>query len=356
MVSRTSPPKPIKPGWTLSQLQEECPGIELTLFSHFGIGSRERSGFSGSERLEDLLRRHLVFDAGRACERLSALAKEDWCHSLSCEEFESGFLKGQGAVIDVRGAQEYELCRLPGSKLLNGETVEEMRTQPDQLIAIVCRDGSQSPAASRLLRKQGFRAKHLVGGLEAWSNQCDPSFPILYPLQEKPGHWYLLADGRTLRFRRHTRLEDESYRVLAPRVLAEFSEGRLLLEAFPQIELVTTTPTCFGVRGDWQTLLPVVRHLEPNLLAAEVWHRHGQVSLEADELQTLRRTLTEEAPKILASHKGTVEIERYQNRELTLALGGGCAGCASANITTKRELAAGLYAAVPVLDSILSAE
>jgi Fe-S cluster biogenesis protein NfuA len=87
-----------------------------------------------------------------------------------------------------------------------------------------------------------------------------------------------------------------------------------------------------------------------------VWQQYGRLGDEAAERIALEKALTEEAPKLLASHKGTVEIESYIDRVLTLALGGGCAGCASANITTQRELAACLYEAVPLLDGIKSAE
>ncbi len=78
-------------------------------------------------------------------------------------------------------------------------------------------------------------------------------------------------------------------------------------------------------------------------------------STPARERQRIEAVLAEEAPKILGSHKGTVEIESYDDRILALRLGGGCAGCASANITTQRELAAALYREVPLLDAITSA-
>ena len=66
--------------------------------------------------------------------------------------------------------------------------------------------------------------------------------------------------------------------------------------------------------------------------------------------------MKEEAPKVLANHKGTVVAEDYQDRVLTLALGGGCAGCASAQVTTQRDLAALLYSSVPLLDGIRNSE
>ena len=70
-MSREALPQPqrpqVQPHWTLGQLKAQFPGVEMAMFAHFGVGSRERSGFSASETLEELLRRHLIFDAGRAC-------------------------------------------------------------------------------------------------------------------------------------------------------------------------------------------------------------------------------------------------------------------------------------------------
>lgn len=345
----------IEPEWTLGQLQQQCPGVELTLFSHFGIGSRERSGFSGKEILADLLRRHLVFDAAKACARLTALAQEDWSHALSAEALST---RGKEfVVVDARGRQEFELGHLEGARYLTGDLVAQLKNQSrPSPIVLVCNDGCQSPAASRLLRKQGLEAYHLWGGLVAWSQEIDPSFPILYPLSEVEGHWYLLADGRTLRYRFPAEIAEFGWRRVEREQLTAAECGRRVLEAFPPVEAVYVSPRSFAVRGDLSDLPALVAALPEQILCSADWAKLGEEGSEEEEGRLIDYVLAHEAPEVLANHKGTVVAESYSDRVLTLALGGGCAGCASAQVTTQRELAALLYRRVPLLDRIQGSE
>lgn len=345
----------ITPDWTLNRLKEEFPGVELVLFSHFGIGSRERSGFHGEESLTELLRRHLVFDAEKACERLSLLAEED--HRFGVEPEDFARMRGEPGtiVVDARSEEEHRFCALADSQLLSGPLVEALKSGKGERAVCVCGDGSQSPSASRVLRGLGIEALHLQGGLRRWSEQVDQTFPVLYPLDEKPGCWYILADGKTLRFRRPVSLECYDFGLLTPGELKQFSPGRELLHLLPDLQCVISTPHTFGIRLSRDVSAELVEILAPFDFAAPCWQEHLVEGNEDEERQTLETVLALEAPKILASHKGTVSIDEYRNRVLTLSLGGGCAGCASAQITTKRELAAPLLEAVPLLDRIRSA-
>src|SRR5690606_11172585 len=115
----------IEPDWTLNRLKREFPGVELALFAHFGVGSRERSGFHGEESLDELLRRHLVFDAARACSRLNALALEDHEHSIDCRQLQVERQAAQVVVVDARGEGEFARSHLQGSVLLSRESVQQ---------------------------------------------------------------------------------------------------------------------------------------------------------------------------------------------------------------------------------------
>lgn len=350
-------PPEIKPDWTLQQLQDLCPGVELTLFSHFGIGSRERSGFSGKELLSDLLRRHLVFDFERACRHLTTLAREDWSNSWSADQLHERFEQPSVRVIDARGPEEHRRCPFPGSDYLSATVVEELRANISKVtLVMVCADGTQSPAASRVMRKQGFSAVHLRGGLKEWSYSVDPRFPILYPLQEKPGFWYLLADGETLRFRRKEQELNWGWRLLERSDLATFESGNRLLTQIPELRQVMVTPRSFSLRGPLNDLPAAIQTVTESILKDSRWSTVGAEGDPEQEAVDIDRVLKEEAPKVLANHKGTVVAEDYQDRVLTLALGGGCAGCASAQVTTQRDLAALLYSSVPLLDGIRNSE
>ncbi|HET6485511.1 MAG TPA: ubiquitin-like small modifier protein 1 [Spirochaetia bacterium] len=86
---------------------------------------------------------------------------------------------GEGLVIlDVRNPEEAQISRIDGSILIPlGELpqrVSELSTA-DQIV-VHCRMGGRSAKAVEFLRSVGFRkVKNLVGGINAWAEQVDPS-------------------------------------------------------------------------------------------------------------------------------------------------------------------------------------
>jgi adenylyltransferase/sulfurtransferase len=84
------------------------------------------------------------------------------------------------ALIDVREPHEFQICRMPGSKLIPlGEVPKRMHElDSTQEIVVHCRSGQRSARAVELLMKAGFRKIHnLKGGILAWSDQVDRSVP-----------------------------------------------------------------------------------------------------------------------------------------------------------------------------------
>jgi len=84
------------------------------------------------------------------------------------------------ALIDVREPHEFQICRIPGSKLIPlGDVprrMSELNSADD--IVVHCKSGMRSARAVDFLMKSGFRKIHnLKGGILAWSDQVDPSVP-----------------------------------------------------------------------------------------------------------------------------------------------------------------------------------
>jgi len=83
-------------------------------------------------------------------------------------------------LIDVREPHEYQICRIPGSKLIPlGEVPKRMNelNSADEIV-VHCKSGMRSAKAVDLLMKSGFLKIHnLKGGILAWSDQVDPSVP-----------------------------------------------------------------------------------------------------------------------------------------------------------------------------------
>ena len=84
-------------------------------------------------------------------------------------------------IIDVREPHEYEIGRIPGSKLIPLAQVVGRQTEidPGRETVVHCKMGGRSAKAIEALTRAGFRG-HLInlkGGITAWSNEVDPSVP-----------------------------------------------------------------------------------------------------------------------------------------------------------------------------------
>ncbi len=83
-------------------------------------------------------------------------------------------------VIDVREPDEYQIARIEGVPLFPLSLLPQRFTEldPNQQIYIHCKSGVRSMKALRFLREQGFKyVKSVKGGIQAWSDQIDPSVP-----------------------------------------------------------------------------------------------------------------------------------------------------------------------------------
>lgn len=73
-------------------------------------------------------------------------------------------------VLDVREPSEYQQGHVPGSVLIPlGALAGRLHELPaDQPIVAVCRSGNRSGMATSMLRKAGYKALNMVGGMNAW--------------------------------------------------------------------------------------------------------------------------------------------------------------------------------------------
>ncbi|MGE5644542.1 MAG: molybdopterin-synthase adenylyltransferase MoeB [Acidobacteriota bacterium] len=83
-------------------------------------------------------------------------------------------------LVDVREPHEYQIGRIPGSKLIPlGELPKRVGelNQADEIV-VHCKSGARSAKAVELLKKAGYtNVVNLAGGILAWSDKIDPSVP-----------------------------------------------------------------------------------------------------------------------------------------------------------------------------------
>jgi adenylyltransferase/sulfurtransferase len=83
-------------------------------------------------------------------------------------------------IIDVREPIEFQIARIEGSELIPlAELPRRLETlDRDQELILVCHLGIRSYHACAYLRENGFaRARNLVGGIDRWSIDVDPTVP-----------------------------------------------------------------------------------------------------------------------------------------------------------------------------------
>lgn len=88
-------------------------------------------------------------------------------------------------IIDVRPRTEFGICRLPRStsiplNILVANPAPHLPSDKSCQVFVLCRLGNDSQIAADAIRAvdSNLIVKDVVGGLRAWSNEIDPTFPV----------------------------------------------------------------------------------------------------------------------------------------------------------------------------------
>jgi rhodanese-related sulfurtransferase len=78
-------------------------------------------------------------------------------------------------LVDCRTEEEWELCRLPNSRLMPLETLRERAGGLDKTreYLVYCRSGRRSSAAAFLMRQMGLKAHFMGGGITHWPYEVE---------------------------------------------------------------------------------------------------------------------------------------------------------------------------------------
>ena len=99
---------------------------------------------------------------------------------ITVEELKAKIDKKENFVLlDVREPHEYEIAKIPGSKLIPLGELPQRVGELDKTAKLIvhCKMGGRSARAVQLLRAQGYDATNVAGGITAWSESIDPSVP-----------------------------------------------------------------------------------------------------------------------------------------------------------------------------------
>ncbi len=83
-------------------------------------------------------------------------------------------------LLDVREYWEYERCRIAGSRLVPMGEVSQRSNEldPETDVVVICHHGVRSYRVAMMLEYSGFaKVYNLVGGVERWARDVDPTMP-----------------------------------------------------------------------------------------------------------------------------------------------------------------------------------
>ena len=88
-------------------------------------------------------------------------------------------------LVDVRNPPEAQIAVIPGALLIpldrieSGEAVEEVRRLAEgKTLYVHCKMGGRSAKALIALARHGIEGVNVAGGINAWSQEVDPSVPL----------------------------------------------------------------------------------------------------------------------------------------------------------------------------------
>jgi len=99
---------------------------------------------------------------------------------LTAPELKARLDRAPLTVIDVRTDEELALASLPGAVHMPMQELPARLSElnPAEPVAVLCHHGVRSEMAARFLERNGFTEVYSVaGGIDAWSQDVDPTVP-----------------------------------------------------------------------------------------------------------------------------------------------------------------------------------
>lgn len=311
----------------MGELLDRWPSAALTLFARFGVGGRDKLGFRPQQTLDQVLARHLLFDVPLVLQRLEEAEMAQRAFRIAPAQFAAHL--GSVPLVDCRSAAEFAMGTLPGARLLDAGVAAQVKGQP---VMLFDQQGPMAGAAAVHLAQFGCAPQVLDGGLLAWVEHVDASFPVC----GGTGACSILPDWNQARF--------------ACTAVTQPLEGQPGEVPFECLRLWRSGNYLAVLRSHSENWPALSRQVMDWLPALE--HHPWRSQDRPDWSARLEQVLAQEVQPDLNSHKGVVQLVGLHDGVARVSLGGGCQGCSSAAITVGQDIAAALFRAVPELEGV----
>ena len=162
----------------MRELLEISPGAQRALFRKYHIGGCASCGFRPDETLAEVCARNENLPVGEVIDYLLASQEEDRSMQISPAELAQSL--DTARLVDVRTREEFDAAKIPGAVLLSQDLMQEILGRWDRsaLTVFIDHKGTRALDAAAYFAGHGFtQARSLLGGIDAWSEEIDPSIP-----------------------------------------------------------------------------------------------------------------------------------------------------------------------------------
>lgn len=149
------------------EVKAEANGVQILM----DVATAQKARGLSVEMVDTLQGRGFKIDNPNAPAPVKQLSPQDLKRKLDANE--------PLRIFDVREAHEIERAKIEGARQLDETAMQEIADLPkDTPLVFLCHFGQRSLQAAEHFRSQGFSEVYsLVGGIDAWSREIDPSVP-----------------------------------------------------------------------------------------------------------------------------------------------------------------------------------
>jgi rhodanese-related sulfurtransferase len=164
---------------TMNQIMETYPGAQRSLFRKYHIGGCSSCAFKPEETLTEVCERNGSLVPGEILAQIQASHKEDAKIFISPEVLKKSIDQRETLkLLDIRSRPEFDAVKIEGSELMSQKTTQDIMAYwaPEDLLVIIDHQGKQGLDAAAYFLGHGLKnVCCLLGGIDAWSKEIDPS-------------------------------------------------------------------------------------------------------------------------------------------------------------------------------------
>jgi rhodanese-related sulfurtransferase len=170
----------LHPDMTMGALLEAFPGARRVLFREYHIGGCSSCGFGMEETLRQVCKRNEGAAVEEVLDRLRQGAEEDERYLMEPRDLKDALSAAGAILLDIRTREEFDAVHIEGAERFTQEVLQEAVSswRRDRPVIIVDHTGNHSLDAAAYFTGHGFTNVRAVrGGIDAYSEQVDPSLP-----------------------------------------------------------------------------------------------------------------------------------------------------------------------------------